>query len=304
MTPTQRSFISLGPSPINAIRNKIFDRTLVKSHRDRIAKSYATHAFLKKRMADNFESRLKRIRRSFHICLDLGCHTGELGSFLKTIHSQSLICSDISEMMVSRAPTSLKVVLDEEALPFTANAIDLIISALSLHWVNDFPGALIQIIHSLKPDGLFLASIFGENTLIELQDCFTTAELNMKGGISPRISPMISIKDSGALLQSAGFALPVVDLDRVRVTYPSPMALLHDLRQMGETNALFNRTRVPLSRSLLNQVLDLYQQRYCLPDGRIYATFDILNLTGWKPHESQPTPLRRGSATSNLSDYL
>jgi SAM-dependent methyltransferase len=206
--------------------------------------------------------------------------------------------------MVAQTPSPLKIVLDEEILPFAPDTLDLAISALSLHWINDLPGAFAQIMNCLNPDGLFLASLYGQETLIELRDCLSTAELELKGGISPRLSPMISIQDAGALLQRAGFALPVVDLDRIQVTYPHPLALLHDLRNMGETNALFNRSFTIMPRSLLSRTFELYQERYGLPDGRIFATFDVVTLTGWKPHESQQQPLKRGSATSHLKNIL
>jgi malonyl-ACP O-methyltransferase BioC len=282
----------------------IFDRQLVTAHRNRQATSYQKHAFLKNRVAHDLANRLKHIRRTFQLCVDLGCHTGQLSSALKDIYPNNLICTDLSGAMVNQVPSSLKIVLDEEALPFSQNSIDLIISALSLQWVNDMPGVLAQIYTCLKPDGLFLASLFGGDTLIELRDCFSTAELELRGGITPRLSPMIAIKEAGALLQRIGFALPVADQDRIRVTYPNPLTLLHDLRHMGETNALYSRSQAFMPRSLITRAFELYQKRYGLADGRIYATFDVITLTGWKPHKSQPKPLARGTAKVNLNDFL
>jgi len=206
--------------------------------------------------------------------------------------------------MVVHAATPLKIVLDEETLPFAAHSLDLIISALSLHWVNDIPGVLAQALQCLKPDGLFLASLFGGETLVELRDCLSSAELELRGGITPRLSPMVTIKDAGTLLQRTGFALPVVDCNRLQVTYPHPLALLHDLRKMGENNALINRSRTPLPRALLNRTIELYQKRYRLADGRIPATFEIITLTGWAPHPSQQIPLPRGAGQVRLEDYV
>lgn len=279
----------------------IFNRQLLKMRRNRAAASFSDHAFLKERVAQDLANRLKLIHRTFQHCVDLGGHTGRLGALLKEI---PLITTDLSEDMVAQATTPLKVVLDEEALPFASDSLDLIISALSLHWVNDFPGLLAQSFQCLKEDGLFLAALFGGETLIELRDCLSSAELEIRGGVAPRLSPMVSIKEAGALLQRIGFALPVVDCDRLRVTYSHPLALLHDLRKMGETNALLNRSPVPLSRAILARTFEVYQERYGLPDGRIPASFDVITLTGWKPHPSQQTPLPRGSAQSQLKDYV
>lgn len=288
------------PSPLLQTPGLLFDRSLIKTRRNRAAVTFSNHAFLKERVAQDLANRLKLIRRSFHDCIDLGGHTGHLRALLKEI---SLITTDLSEIMVRQASTSLKVVLDEEALPFANNSLDLIISALSLHWVNDFPGLLAQSFQCLKPDGLFLIALLGGDTLIELRDCLSSAELELRGGVTPRLSPMISIKDAGALLQRAGFALPVVDCDRIKVTYPHPLALLHDLQKMGENNALVNRSRVPLSRGLLKRVCELYQERYGLA-GYISATFEVITLTGWAPHASQQKPLPRGAAKERLQDHL
>ena len=288
------------PSPLPQVPGLLFDRLLLKSRRTRASSSFSNHAFLKIRVGENLSNRLKLIRRTFPIAVDLGGHTGQLA----TIFPNALISTDISEAMVCHSLSPLKVVLDEETLPFANNSLDLIISALSLHWVNDFPGFLAQAFHCLKPDGLFLASLFGGETLIELRDCLATAELEIHGGLSPRLSPMISVKEAGSLLQRAGFALPVVDHDRIQVTYPNPLALLHDLRNMGETNILYQRSKTPLSRRLLTRTIQLYQERYGSANGRVMATFDVVTLTGWVPHNSQQTPLKRGSAKARLEDFV
>jgi ubiquinone/menaquinone biosynthesis C-methylase UbiE len=292
------------PSPPGQPPGLLFDRPLLKARRNRVAGSYPYYAFLKTRVAEDLTNRLNLIRRTFHHCVDLGSHTGQLGIALKGIISNSLIATDVSETMVRQAKTPLKVVLDEEALPFAPNSFDLVLSALSLHWVNDIPGLLTQIYTCLKPDGLFLASLFGEKTLIELRDCLSSAELELRGGVTPRLSPLISVQDAGTLLQRAGFALPVVDHDRIQVTYPHPLALLQDLRHMGESNALYSRSPTPIARALLTRAFELYQNRYGLPDGRVCATFDVVTLTAWKPHPSQQRPLPRGSAMAQLGDYV
>lgn len=291
--------------PLNTLSpNKIFDRTLVQNHRDRAALIYSHHSFLKDRTVNDLANRLKHIRRVFDTCVDLGCHTGQLSLALQGITTNKIICADQSFKMVQQAPSPLKLVMDEESLPFEENSLDLVLSALSLQWINDFPKFLLGVIQCLKPDGLFLASLLGENTLRELRDSLACAEIEIKGGLSPRISPMLTIQDAGALLQHAGFALPVVDVDHIQVTYAHPLDLLRDLRSMGETNALHTRSVSLMPRSILQRACELYQEKYSLVDGRIYATFDIITMTGWKPHPSQPIPLKRGSAKSKLSDFL
>jgi SAM-dependent methyltransferase len=167
-------------------------------------------------------------------------------------------------------------------LPFAPASLDLIVSALSLHWVNDFPGMLSQIHSVLKPGGLFLAAVWGGDTLIELRDCLQTAELELRGGVTPRLSPMIAIKDAGMLLQRAGFFAPVADHDRLSVTYPHPLALLHDLRKMGETNALYHRWANCTPRTIFARAFEIYQERYSLADGQIVATFDAVTMMGWQ----------------------
>ena len=190
----------------------------------------------------------------------------------------------------------LAVAADEEALPFRDGALDLVVSALSLQFVNDLPGALVQIRRALRPDGLFLAALAGGDTLTELRQAFAQAEAEIEDGISPRVAPFADLRELGALLQRAGFALPVTDVDRLTVRYASPLALMHDLRRMGATNALVERRRQPLRRATLTRMIEIYGERFADADGRIRATFEIVWLSGWAPHESQQQPLRPGSA--------
>jgi SAM-dependent methyltransferase len=196
------------------------------------------------------------------------------------------------------------IVADEEALPFAEHSFDLIVSMLSLHAVNDLPGALVQIRRALKPDGLFLAAMFGGDTLSELRASFANAETKIRGGISPRVAPFADIRDLGGLLQRAGFALPVADVERTTLFYRDIGKLFLDLRSIGETNALAARARSPLTRELLGAVVSEYAQRFADADGRLPATFEIIFLAGWAPQESQQKPLKPGSAKMRLADAL
>jgi SAM-dependent methyltransferase len=189
-------------------------------------------------------------------------------------------------------------------LPFAPASFDLVVSGLNLHLVNDLPGALVQIRRALKPDGLFLAAILGGRTLRELREAFTVAESEITGGASPRVIPFADIRDCGALLQRAGFALPVTDADKVDASYATPFDLMRDVRNMGAANMLAARSRKPLSRAVLLRAAEIYAERFSLDNGRVTATFEIIHLTGWAPHESQPKPLAPGSAKTRLADAL
>jgi SAM-dependent methyltransferase len=193
---------------------------------------------------------------------------------------------------------------DEEALPFAEASLDLVVSGLALHLVNDLPGTLIQIRRALKPDGLLLAALLGGATLTELRQAFLIAEEELEGGASPRVAPFADVRDLGGLLQRAQFALPVVDSDTVTVTYRDPLALMLELRAMGASNPLIERSRRPLRRATLARAIEVYTERFALADGRVPATFEIVTLTAWSPHPSQPKPLRPGSATTRLADVL
>ncbi len=202
------------------------------------------------------------------------------------------------------AAVGLRVVADEEALPFADNTLDLVVSGLSLQAVNDLPGVLAQVRRALKPDGLFLAALLGGETLAELRQSFAMAESELDGGVSPRVAPFADLRDLGSLLQRAGFALPVTDVDRITVRYATPLGLLHDLRRMGAANPLVERRRVPLRRATLMRAMEVYAARFADPDGKVRASFDIMWLSGWSPHESQQKPLRPGSAKKRLADAL
>lgn len=281
-----------------------FDRQLVARHRTRAAAGFAGADFLVRRAGEEIAGRLQSTNRTFKIALDLGCHTGILGrDLLEPAGVETVVSADLSPAMAARAQP-LRMVADEEFLPIGSGALDLVTSALSFHWVNDLPGALLQIRQALKPDGLLLIALFGGDTLHELRDVLMQAEAEHEGGVSPRVSPFADVRDLGSLLQRSGFALPVVDADQIVVRYDTLFDLMSDLRAMGETNAITERRKVPLKRATLMRAAQLYQEKYADPDGRIRATFEILYATGWAPHESQQKPMRPGTAATRLADAL
>ncbi|CAA7621241.1 methyltransferase domain-containing protein [Magnetospirillum sp. SS-4] len=286
---------------------RIFDRALVRKHRDRAAPGFASHDFLVREVAERLADRLDDVTRRFPTALDLGCHTGEMADTLKGRGGiETLVQCDLSPAMAAHAAANGHPTLaaDEEWLPFAPASFDLVISSLSLHWVNDLPGTLAQIRRVLKPDGLFLAAVLGAGTLTELRQSLMEAELAEEGGVSPRVSPFADVRDLGALLQRAGFALPVVDTDAIAVTYADPMRLLADLRGMGETNAVAEQRKGLTRRATLLHAISAYQGRFAGPDGRLPATFQVMTLTGWAPHPGQQKPLAPGAATHHLSDIL
>jgi NADH dehydrogenase [ubiquinone] 1 alpha subcomplex assembly factor 5 len=283
---------------------EVFDRQLLRRRRARAAAGLRAFDFLIQEAAARLSERLRDVRRDFPLALELGCHTGQLASVLRGCPQiGQLIQVDLSHGMVRRAHGP-RLVADEEALPFGARRLDLVLSCFSLHWVNDLPGALAQIRYALKPDGLFLAVMPGGTTLYELRESLMRAELEIAGGAGPRVSPFVDVRDAGMLLQRAGFALPVVDLDTIVVTYDHPLKLMQELRGMGEANALVQRGRAPLTRSTLGRACAIYRELFGDRDDRIPATFQILMLSGWAPDASQPQPIRRGSAQTNLAEAL
>jgi SAM-dependent methyltransferase len=283
----------------------VFDRALVRRRRDRAAPGFAGHAFLVEEVAERLVDRLHDVRRGFPVALDLGCHRGEAGRRLLDAGKgvETVVSADLSPAMAGHAP-GLRVAADEEFLPFAPESFDLAVSVLSLHWVNDLPGALIQLRRALKPDGLFLGAMLGGETLFELRRCLMEAEMELRGGLSPRVSPFAEMRDAGALLQRAGFALPVVDGDEITVTYENAFRLMAELRGMGETNSGLARPRTPATRALFARAAQRYAELHADADGRVEATFQVVWMLGWAPHESQQRPLRPGSAGNRLSDAL
>jgi SAM-dependent methyltransferase len=281
----------------------IIDRALLRA-RGRRALALGPSTFLADRVAEDLADRLAAVLRSFPCGLDLGTPTDAVRRALAGSGKVGSIIAANALAEAQAGRTGLAVAADEEALPFRDGALDLVVSGLALHFVNDLPGTLVQIRRALKPDGLLMAALFGGDTLTELRAAFAAAEAEMEDGISPRVLPFADLRDLGSLLQRAGFALPVTDVDRLTVRYPSPLALMHELRRMGATNPLIDRRRRPLRRATLARMLEIYAQRFADPDGRIRATFEIVFLSGWAPHESQQQPLAPGSARTRLADAL
>ena len=275
----------------------LFDRALHRRRLDRAARDYDTAAFLKQRAALDAVDRLESVTRVFPRAVELGARTGAFAAALAESPAAAklsfLAQADLSGPMLAGRDGS-RLVLDEERLPFAPASLDLVVSLLALHWTNDLPGALIQIRRALKPDGLFLGAIFGGASLTELRQSLLAAEAELRGGAGPRVSPFADGADAAGLLQRAGFALPVTDVDRVTVRYEHPLRLLQDLRRMGETNVLLDRDRRPLSRSVLARAFGIYAERFALPDGRVPATFEIVAVTGWAPLAPSPRDAGRG----------
>jgi len=278
----------------------IFDRRLLRVRRARAA-ALDPAIFLIERVADDLAARLSAVLRTFDLAVDIGTPNDAVRRRLADRVGAIVAVDPIASHI---AGERLAVVADEETLPFRDGSIDLAVSALALQFVNDLPGTLIQIRRALKPDGLLLAAMVGGESLAELRAAFAAAEAEVEGGISPRVAPFTDLRDLGALLQRAGFALPVTDVDRVTVRYASPLALMHDLRRMGAGNVLTARRRAPLRRATLRRVFEIYAERFADADGRIRATFEIVWLSGWTPHQSQQQPLAPGSAKTRLADAL
>ena len=280
---------------------KIFDRRLLHARQAR-ARVLGPATFLLDRTATELGERLTAILRRFEVAVDLSTPTDAVR---RTLAASGKVGAIIAAAYPLDSDDSfLRVAADEEALPFANGSLDLVVSALALQFVNDLPGALIQIRRALKPDGLLLAALIGGESLTELRDAIASAESEIEGGISPRVAPFADVRELGALLQRAGFALPVIDSDRLVVRYDSVFALVHDLRHMGATNVLHERRREPLRRATVKRMAEIYAERFADPDGRLRASFEIIWLSGWAPHESQQKALKPGSAERRLSDAL
>lgn len=285
-------------APTTAASMNIFDPVALAQRRQR-ALALGPETFLLDRVAEDLLDRLGAVKRHFGNAADLGTPTRVLRDALA---ASGMVETYKAFSAAERA--DVNVVTDPEILPFAPASLDLIVSALALQSVNDLPGVLAQIRRALKPDGLLLAGFLGGGTLTELREAFAIAESDTLGGISPRVAPFVDLRDLGGLLQRAGLALPVTDVDRVVVRYGDPLALLHDLRRMGAANPLTDRRRAPLLKKTLVRLFEVYAERFADPDGRLRATFEIVWISGWAPHESQQKPLRPGSAKTRLADAL
>jgi len=284
----------------------LFDLARHTRFRDRAAHQFAEYDFLKVRLSSQMAERLADTSHDFEAGLDLGCHTGELSrALLETGKVARMQGVETSRALadIARGRGLETAIWDGETLPFEERRFDLVASVLSLHWVNDLPGALIQVNRMLKPDGLFLAAYFGAGTLSELRECLMQAETELIGGAAARVSPLPGLQDSAALLQRAGFALPVADVDTVTVRYDSMFHLIDDLRGMGEQAAFAAGGRA-LSRRILSRAAEIYAQEFADPDGRVRASFVVTWLSGWAPAPNQPRPRRPGSARASLAEAV
>lgn len=282
---------------------QIFDRHLLARRRSRAAERFKDARFLHEEVGARLIDRLGEINRTFPLAANLGAMDGHLTPQLMGKNGiEQVVQLELAPAFAQQNPGIITA--DEEWLPLKPQSADLIVSNLALHWVNDLPGTLAQIKLALKPDGLLLASVLGGETLYELRRSFMEAELELCGGISPRLSPLADLRDMGALLQRVNLALPVVDRETITVTYTDPMKLLHDLRAMGATNVTHNRPRKPLRRAVLARMCDKYRELFTVEDGRVQATFEVFYLAAWAPHDSQQKPLPRGSAQHSLAQAL
>jgi SAM-dependent methyltransferase len=267
----------------------LFDRALLRARQDR-ARNLGPATFLLDRIAADMAERLNAVLRGFTSAAEVGTPGDQL---------RLTLAGRLDRIARIDLPDR-----ESEPLSLQAESLDLVVSALALQFVNDLPGVLAQIRRALRPDGLLLAAMLGGDTLTELRQCFAAAEAELEGGVSPRVAPFADLRDVGALLQRAGLALPVTDVDRIVVRYDSAFDLMHDLRRMGATNILVERRRSPTRRATMLRMAEIYRERFADPDGRIRATFDVIWLLGWAPHESQQKPLKPGSAQRGLAEAV
>ncbi|HSM42498.1 MAG TPA: methyltransferase domain-containing protein [Afifellaceae bacterium] len=283
----------------------IVDRQLLRRRFARVARRPGSDCgFLLARAIDDLDLRLSAVERRFGVALALSGFTPDLAERLAGSGKAETVFRMEPAPELTGGGRFATFVADEERLPLAPESVDLVVSALALQFVNDLPGALLQIRRALRPDGLFLASLIGGETLHELRRSFTQAESELRGGAGPRFLPLADVRDLGGLLQRAGFALPVADRDLVTVRYDTAFDLMHDLRAMGAANMLADREKRPLRRDVLTAAAQIYQEHFSDPDGRIRATFEIISLSGWAPHDSQQKPAARGSAQTSLVDVL
>ena len=268
---------------------RLFDRTLLRARLGR-AQRLRPATFLMERVAEDMAERLQAVLRDFKSVAEIGTQGDQ-----------------VARALAGRFARVARVDLPEresEPLALEPLSLDLALSALAFQFVNDLPGVLAQIRRALRPDGLLMAAMIGGDTLIELRQSFAAAEAELEGGLSPRVAPFADLRDAGGLLQRAGLALPVTDVDRVVVRYDSAFGLMHDLRRMAATNMLAERRHAPTRRATMLRMAEIYRERFADPDGRIRATFDIIWLSGWAPHENQPKPLKPGSAKMGLEQAV
>jgi ubiquinone/menaquinone biosynthesis C-methylase UbiE len=288
----------------NYSSQKIFDKSALVMHRNRASKNIEQYDNLIEQISQNLIERLNEVNMNFQTVLDLGCNTGQLTRMVKSsLNPNILISADISEQMLKKFSGN-KVVADEEIIPFKNKSFNLVLSTFALNYVNQLPKVLKQILACLKPNGLFIGTVFGEKTLTELKLSILESEIKIKGGASPRIMPMFNIRDIGNLLQQIGYNLTVVDSDLITYQYENFMDLVRALRGMGITNILSKRDKNYLGKKTLEEMGKNYLKKFGNKQNKISATFEILYLTGWSPHYSQQKPLKPGSAEHSLSSIL
>lgn len=281
----------------------LFDTSLTVEHRLRALRlGDASARFLMRRAAEDLEERLLAVGRRFERAATLYCFGDEAKqAILASGRAADVLRIEADAAFLAGAPGRQGGM---EALPLAPESIDLAVSLLSMHEMNDLPGLMIQTRQALRPDGLFLAAFAGSGTLAELREALLAAETELSGGASPRVLPFADVRDAGALLQRAGFALPVADIETVTVRYDTMFDLIRDLRAMGATNVLAERSRRPATRRLFGRAAEIYAERFSDPDGRVRATFSLVWVLGWAPHPSQQKPLKPGSARISLKDVL
>jgi SAM-dependent methyltransferase len=282
----------------------LFDRKLLRERRARFAHEIAARELVLAHVAREIAERVALMLRPFPLALDLGAYHGLLGRKVAELPSVGAMIYAESVLALAALCPRPALVCDEDALPFKDASLNLIVSGLALHRVNDLPGALIQIRRALAPDGLFMAALLGAGALSELREALIEAEAEGQGGASPRVAPFGDLRAYGALLQRAGFALPVADAETLTVLYPSPGEVMHEIRALGGGNVLLARSRRPLARRTLKRAEDIYRARHGTPDGKVRASFEIVYLSGWGPDKGQQKPLKPGSAAQRLADAL
>ena len=294
---------------MNDAMPKLFDMCALRWNRQRAAASYDKFAFLKDEAVLRLVDRVDLMNRDFDRCLDLGAHDGRLSQHLAPLGKiRTIVQSDPAAAFSDNfLPNNIGpgaapfVVHDFNNLPFADKSFDGVFSCLNFHWVDDLPSLFVKMRRLLRPDGLFLINFLGGESLHELRASLVAAEQEITGGFSPRCAPMVDIRDVGGLLGRAGLALPVADRDRLTVNYPNMFRLMKDLRGMGEQNILLARLRHPTKRAVFLRAAEIYQDKFGQENGSIPATFEVITLTGWAPHENQQKPLRPGSARTRLA---
>lgn len=276
---------------------RLFDHSLRRLRAGRARRAGLRDDLLLPRVAEDIAERLYPVLRDFPLAVDLLSPGGEVAEALARLPK-------VGRVLRAGEGPDADIAVAGEALPFRPESLDLVVSGLALHWAEDLPGLLVQIRRALRPDGLFLAAALGGETLFELRQAFAEAESDTTGGVSPRVIPFASVQDFGGLLQRAGFGLPVVDSERITIRYGDLFGLFRDLRALGATNPMLDRSRRPLRRETLVRLDEIYRAHFADPDGKLRATVEIVWISGWSPHESQQKPLRPGSAKARLADAL